>query len=78
MVHTQLTMTRLRRSIFHIYQTAFTREERAAFELWEKPPTFNHTPEFIYGLLVAHVIAVVAAVYLIWTGLATAGLTGKT
>jgi hypothetical protein len=66
LVHTQRSMTKLRISLFHIYQTYFTAEEREAFGSWKEKPTFHYTPEFIYGLLVAHVIAFALAVYLIW------------
>lgn len=69
MVHTQRTMTRLRRSMHHIYQTYFTEDERQAYTLWGKAPSFHYTPEFIYGLLIAHVVALVVTVYLIWSGL---------
>jgi hypothetical protein len=69
LVHTQRTMTKLRKSMFHIYQTYFTEDQRKAFTLWDEQPNFNYTPEFIYGLIVAHITAFVVCVYSIWRGL---------
>ncbi len=69
LIHTQRTMTKLRNSMYEIYQTYFTAEQRKKFSLWKEVPTFNYTPEFIYGLVVAHVIAFALAVFAIWRGL---------
>lgn len=76
LIHTQNSMTKLRVSLYHIYQTYFTEEERAAYGVWDKPPTFNYTPEFFYGLVVAHVIALAMSIYLIWQGLPVLRATG--
>lgn len=66
MIHTQMTLTKLRGSLFHIYQTYFSDDERAVFKLWPERPGFSYTPGFIYGLIATNIVAVVATIYLIW------------
>jgi hypothetical protein len=62
----QLTLTKLRSSLFHIYQTHFTDEERKAFQLWPTRSVFHYTPGFIYGLIATNVVAAATTIYLIW------------
>jgi hypothetical protein len=69
MVHTQRSLTKLRGSIFHIYQTFFTEDERRAFDTWKEKPDFHYTPEFIYGLVITHIVAISVTIYLLWFGL---------
>lgn len=69
MVHTQKTMTKLRSTMFEIYAEFFTEEQRDKYRLWAKKPTFNYTPEFIWGLIIAHLVALALSIYLIWRGL---------
>lgn len=66
MIHVQSSLTKLRKSLHHIYQTYFTAEEKGAFSLWKEEPGFWYTPEFIVGLIVVHTTAFTLAVYLIW------------
>jgi hypothetical protein len=65
MMHTQSTMKRLRTTQWHIYQDYFTVAERETYQLWSKMPGFWYTPLFIGGLIVANVLAVAAAIYMI-------------
>jgi hypothetical protein len=65
MVHTERTMRRLRTTQWHIYQTYFTAEERATYQLWERLPGFWYNPLFIGGLLAANALSAAAAVYVI-------------
>jgi hypothetical protein len=66
MVHTQLSLTKMRTRLAYVYQNFFAADERSAFELWASRPTFNYGPGFIYGLMFANTLAFAATVYLIW------------
>lgn len=66
MLHTQYTLTKYRKRLSHIYQTYFTVSERATFNLWPTPPTFNYTPAFMWGLVLTSTVAFAVAVYLLW------------
>lgn len=63
MVHTQMTLTKYRARLTHIYNTYFTAAERDVFKLWPTPPTFNYTPAFMWGLVITNVLACAAAIY---------------
>ena len=65
MMHTQSTMKRLRTTQWHIYQDYFTAAEREKYQLWSKVSGFWYTPSFIVGLIVANILAVAAAIYVI-------------
>lgn len=66
MIHTQMTLTKYRKRLVHVYNGYFHKHERDAFEFWPSAPTFSYTPIFVYGLLVANAIAFSATIYLIW------------
>ncbi len=66
MLHTQMTMTKYRLRLTHIYQKYFHKEEKDQFVLWSSAPTFNYTPMFVWGLVAANTLALAATLYLIW------------
>ena len=66
MAHSQMTMTKYRRRLTHIYKKYFHPDEKDEFVLWSSAPTFNYTPMFMWGLIAANTLAVSATVYLIW------------
>jgi hypothetical protein len=75
MIHTQMTLTKYRARLVHIYHKYFHEEEREAFTFWDSAPTFSYTPVFIYGLLGANLISFAATVYLIWRVTPTGAIT---
>lgn len=66
MIHTQFSLTALRRTLHHIGNTYFNERERKVYDFWGLPPSFLYTPLFICGLVFANVLSASVAIYLIW------------
>lgn len=66
MIHTQMSLTKLRTTIDIIWKTYFTSGEAEKYKFWKTTPTFFYTPLFIIGLVFANAVAFAATVYLVW------------
>ena len=67
MYHTQKSITRYyTQRLQKCTKSIFHQEERETLDLHQKRPDFNHNGSFIYGLMVANVIAFAVAIYFMW------------
>ena len=66
MQHTQRSMTRYYRNVYEMQQKYFTPDERGAFLMMSERPDFHYNGAFIWGLIIANILAFLVAIYFIW------------